>query len=164
MQDVSFRRLLGTAFLAALFASTVGSALLFGDEFAAHPLRRLMGEHYRYPPPSLSDLLFYPGLWMISCFGTVPGSMLIGAPAIYPFRNMIAQHPYIAALPTVAYAVIVSTLLLGWTVTPTAYGAKHFEIIWYYSAAAALGFVVVLGHWGHKQAARNDSCHGSSDG
>lgn len=145
MDRISFRRLWLAAVLAALFGSTVGTALLLGDEIHGHPLRRLMGYNYGDSSDPLSSyFLIYPAIWLISFLGTLPGSMLIGAPAIYPFRNLIARHPILTAIPTVIYGVLLGTLLLGWTITPTASGAKFYETIWFYSAASALGFVIVL--------------------
>jgi hypothetical protein len=146
MQGISFKELLVAAVFAALFGSTIGTILLFGDEVAGHPLRSLMG--YRFlnnSSPLGSYVGIYPGVWMISLFGTLPGSLLIGAPAIYPFRNLIARRPLLSAIPTVMYAVLLATLLLGWTITPTAYDVKFYDTIWFYSGASALGFVITLG-------------------
>jgi len=145
MTDISLKKLWLAAFFAALFGSTVGTVLLFGDEISGHPIRRLMGHQFRNSSEPISSyLLIYPVIWMISLFGTVPGSMLIGVPAIYPARNLIARHALLSAIPTVIYAVLLATLLLSWTITPTAYGAKFYETIWFYSAASALGFVIAL--------------------
>jgi hypothetical protein len=146
MQNISFKRLLVAALFAALFGSTIGTVLLFGDEIAGHPLRRLMGYRFLTNGGSLNSyLLIYPGIWVISLFGTLFGSLLIGAPAIYPFRNLVARHPLLSAIPTIICAVLLATLLLGWTITPTAYGVKFYETIWFYSAGSELGFVIALG-------------------
>lgn len=145
MKDISFKTLRLAAIFAALFGSTLGTVLLLGDEISGHPLRRLMGHHFlNSSEPVSSYLLIYPAIWLISLFGTLPGSMIIGTPAIYPVRNLIAHRPLLSAIPTVLYAVLLASLLLGWTITPTAYGAKFYETIWCYSAAVALGFVIAL--------------------
>lgn len=149
MHIISFRRLLAAAPIAALVGSTVGSALFFWDEFLGHPLRHLMGETGRYSIPPLSDLwLGYPVVWMISLFGTIPGSILIGVPTIFPFRNIIARHPLGTSIPVSALALILATLLFGWSITPTAFGTKEYEVLWFYSASSAIGFVAILGWWG----------------
>jgi len=145
MTRASFKRLLLSAIFASLVGSTIGTALLLIDEMCGHPLRRLMGRHFAISSESISNyILIYPVVWAISLFGTVPGSILIGVPAIYPFRNQIAHRPLLSVIPIVLYAVLLATLLLGWTITPTAFGAKYYDTVWFYSASTALGFVIAL--------------------
>jgi hypothetical protein len=151
MQEISFARLLAFGLIAALCASTIGTALLLWDEIAGHPLRHLLGESGRYSRSPASEWMVYPIIWEISLFGTIPGSLLIGAPAIYPFRHVISRHPFSWLVPALAYAAIITTLLFWWTITPTAYGVRYYDILWFYSASSALGFVAALAWWGRRQ-------------
>lgn len=145
MRQISFAKLLACGLIAALFGSTIGTALLLSDEMLGHPLRHFLGEPGWYDRSPASDWKFYPFIWYVSAFGTIPGSLLIGAPALYPFRNVISRHPFFCVLPVLGYAAAISTFLLGWMVTPTASGEREYDVIWFYSASSALGFVVALG-------------------
>lgn len=110
MTDTTTKRLWLAAFFAALFGSTVGTVLLFGDEISGHSFRRFVGHQFRNSSEPISSyLLIYPVNWMISLFGMVPGSMLIGVPAIYPARNLIARRALLSAIPTVIYTVLLAT-------------------------------------------------------
>lgn len=73
--------------------------------------------------------------------------MVIGATAIYPFRYLIHRHPLLSALPTIFYAVCLAMILFGWMVEPNGAGVKSYEVLWYYPASSALGFILVLGCW-----------------
>jgi len=149
MPSVSLGRLLFIGLIAAFIASTIGTALLFLDAAWDHPVRWLLGDRRRY---DLHSSIEVSGLvWMISLGGTLPGCLIIGVPAIYPFRNIIARHPLISLLPTIIYAVAFALLLFGWTLTPTADGVRDYEVLWFFSAGSAVGFVSALGYWASEQ-------------
>jgi hypothetical protein len=151
MKNISLQRLWAASFFAALIGSSLGTMLLAADELSGHPLRNLMGEPGRYPPTAVRDILITgPGIWMLSLLGTIPGSTLVGVPALYYFRDQIASRPALLLVPVAIYATLLSMILFGWMVTPTAYGARHFEVIWFYSVGCGIGFVAVLGWWGRR--------------
>jgi di/tricarboxylate transporter len=146
MGNISLRRLLAASFIAALIGSSLGTVLLAADELFGHPLRSLIGVPEHYPPTTISDILITAlGIWMLSLIGTIPGSAVVGVPAIYYLRDQVASRPLLFAVPIVIYAVLLGMIFFGWLVAPTAYGARHFEVIWFYSAGCGIGFVAVLG-------------------
>lgn len=146
MLAISLKKLIAAALVAALIGSTIGTILLCVDEITVHPIRRLMGQRFGFnPDPLYMYFLMFPVVWTISLLGTVPGSLLLGTPAIYPLRNVIARSPVKLAIPVMIYAVLLATLLLGWTITPDASGKRTYDTIWFYSAATALGFVMAIG-------------------
>jgi hypothetical protein len=111
MTGISLRKLLVAAIFASLVGSTIGTALLLFDEIFGHPLRRFMGAHFaNASEPIGSYILIYPVVWMISLCGTLPGSILIGVPAIYPVRNQIVHRPLLSLIPIALYAVLLATL------------------------------------------------------
>lgn len=111
MTGISLRKLLVAAIFASLVGSTIGTALLLFDEIFGHPLRRFMGAHFaNASEPIGSYILIYPVVWMISLCGTLPGSILIGVPAIYPVRNQIVHRPLLSLIPIALYAVLLFRL------------------------------------------------------
>ena len=145
MHQISFKRLLAFGLIAALFGSTIGTALFLWNDISGHPVRNLIGEPGWYARSPATDWMFYPFVWMVSLFGTIPGCLMIGAPALYPFRNVVARHPFISVVPVLAYAATIATVLFWWIITPTANGVRHYDGLWFYSASCALGFVAALG-------------------
>ncbi|KQM40840.1 hypothetical protein ASE59_00420 [Sphingomonas sp. Leaf10] len=93
---------------------------------------------------ALNIALFYPIIFVVSLLGTIPGSILIGIPAVYPLRNVIARHPAWTALPIVLYSIALPTILVALTIDPNLEKLLYYLLILIYCPACALGFVITL--------------------
>lgn len=143
MGGLTIRKFAKIAFLAALLGSTTGTIVYFVDHFFGHP--------NTHPRPTLFDLMFFIPFWVMSFAGTIPGSLFIGAPVVFPFRKIIARHPIWTFVPTISIGLLVSFGVLGWAFKePLGGNYQDLEILFSYAGSTAFGFVCALGCWGHR--------------
>lgn len=144
MGALTINKFAGLALGAAVVGSTLGTVLVTVDYFFGHP--------HRTWQPNPWEIFISPAIWLMSSFGTIPGALIIGLPSIYPIRYFIARHPYVSCLPTIALAMGISFVLLGWAFKrPIGGEYTDLEVLWCYSGSVAFGFVFMLAWWQLRQ-------------
>jgi len=144
MGTLTISKFASLALGAALVGSTLGTVLFMLGYFFGHPSRGWQ--------PSPWEIFLTPAIWFMSLFGTIPGALIIGLPVIYPIRHVIARHPVVSCLPTVALAMAISFVLLGWAFKQSIGGEyTDLEVLWCYSGSVAFGFIFMLAWWQLRQ-------------
>ena len=115
----------------------------------------LMVIHEVYLSPNVlpkSDLsttaMVAPAVAMISLFGTLPGSALVGVPTLYAIRYRIASRPLLWLLPVIGLAILLAFVVLRLGFGEFRADSRDVEIVVCYPTGCAIGFVALLGVWG----------------
>jgi len=133
---LTFGKFVALAVLAAALGSVIGTFALIIYQLLLQP--------------QLSMLLLAPAITAMSLVGTMPGTLIIGVPIMFPFRYIVARRPLLMGILVVPCSMGIAYFVLGLIFRSSAFEYRDLEILWCYSGGTALGFVIVLGRWGRR--------------
>lgn len=137
MPEISVKDVVVSGIIAPVIGSTLGTAIFLLSII----FYEVMSSRTDW---ILNYTLMYPLIFVVSLLGTIPGSIVVGVPAVYPLRNVIARHPARAALPVAFYSIAVPIILVTLTIDPNFKKLHYYLLILIYCPSCAMGFIITL--------------------